>query len=61
LQLALSKNTEKSRKLENIKIFKKSNRKKKSIKQIKILKKLADSVWFRFSKPKTEKTEPNRT
>jgi hypothetical protein len=44
LQLSLSKNTEKSRKLENIKIFEKSNRKKKPIKQIKILKKPADLV-----------------
>jgi hypothetical protein len=61
LQLALSKNTEKSRKLENIKISEKPNREKKPIKQIKILKKPADSVWFWFSKPKTEKTKPNRT
>jgi hypothetical protein len=30
-------------------------------KPIKILKKLTDLVWFRFYKPKTEKTEPNRT
>jgi len=39
--------------------LKKPNRKKKPIKPIKILKKLAGSVWF--YKPKTEKTEPNRT
>jgi hypothetical protein len=37
------------------------NREKKSIKPIKILKKLAGSVRFQFYKPKTEKTEPNRT
>jgi len=38
--------------------LKKPNREKK---QIKILKKLTGSVRFRFYKPKTEKTEPNRT
>jgi hypothetical protein len=36
--------------------LKKPNRKKKPIK---ILKKPAGSVRFRFYKPKTEKTEPN--
>ena len=41
--------------------MKKLNRKKKSIKPIKILKKLAGSIRFRFYKPKAEKTEPNRT
>jgi hypothetical protein len=35
------------------------NREKKSIKPIKILKKLAGSVRFQFYKPKTEKTKPN--
>jgi len=44
LQLALSKSTEKSRKLKNIKISEKLNREKKPIKQIKILKKPADLV-----------------
>jgi hypothetical protein len=41
--------------------LKKLNRKKKSIKLIKILKKLAGSIRFRFYKPKAEKnrTEPN--
>jgi hypothetical protein len=39
--------------------LKKPNREKKPIKPIKILKKSAGSVWF--YKPKTEKTEPNRT
>jgi len=34
---------------------------KKSIKLIKILKKSAGSVRFRFYKSKTEKIEPNRT
>jgi hypothetical protein len=32
---------------------------KKSIKYIRILKKLTSLVRFRFYKPKTEKTEPN--
>jgi hypothetical protein len=41
--------------------LKKSNCKKKSIKPIKILKKLTGSVRFQFYKPETEKTEPNRT
>jgi len=40
---------------------KKSNRKKNPIKPITFLKKPAGSVWFRFYKQKTEKTEPNRT
>jgi hypothetical protein len=43
--------------------WKKNNWKKKSwkklIKPIKILKKLTNSVWFRFYKLKTEKIEPN--
>jgi len=39
----------------------KTELKKKSIKPIKILKKPAGSVSFRFYKQKTEKTEPNRT
>jgi hypothetical protein len=39
----------------------KLNRKKNSIKLIKILKKLAGSVRFQFYKQKPEKTEPNRT
>jgi len=30
-------------------------------KLIKILKKPIGSVWFQFYKPKTKKTEPNRT
>jgi hypothetical protein len=34
--------------------------KKKPIKPIKILKKPAGSVQFRFYKPKTKKTEPNQ-
>jgi len=41
--------------------LKKSNCKKKSIKPIKIFKKLTGSVRFQFYKPETEKTEPNRT
>jgi hypothetical protein len=41
--------------------LKKPNCKKKSIKPIKILKKLIGSVRFQFYKPETEKTEPNRT
>ena len=40
--------------------MKKPNREKKSIKQIKILKKLISLVWFLFYKPKTKKTELNR-
>jgi hypothetical protein len=44
------------------KIIKKTNRKKNPIKPIKILKKPAGSVRFRFYKQKTEKNElnPNR-
>jgi len=57
--VGVSKKTEKPRKPE------KNNRKnrtvkKKPIKPIKILKKPAGSVQFRFYKPKTKKTEPNR-
>jgi hypothetical protein len=56
----VNKKTKKPRKPE------KNNRKnrtvkKKHIKRIKILKKPAISVRFRFYKPKTEKTESNRT
>jgi hypothetical protein len=40
--------------------LKKLNRKKKSIKPIKILKKLTGSVWFWFYKPETENIEANR-
>jgi hypothetical protein len=39
--------------------MKKPNKKKKPIKPIKILKKPAGLVRFRFYKQKTEKTEPN--
>jgi hypothetical protein len=49
--------TEKIRK----KITEKTEPWKKPIKPIKILKKQAGSVRFRFYKSKTEKTEPNRT
>ena len=53
------KKTEKLKNRENRKkITEKPNREKKPIKLIKILKKPADSVRFRFYKPKTEKTEP---
>jgi len=56
------KKTEKLKNRENRKkITEKPNREKKPIKLIKILKKPADSVRFRFYKPKTEKTERNRT
>jgi hypothetical protein len=48
MQLEVSKKTEKPRK---------PNHEKKPIK---ILKKSASSVRFRFYKPKTEKTEPNQ-
>jgi hypothetical protein len=41
--------------------MKKPNREKKSIKLIRILKKLTDSVRFWFYKPKTEKTKPSQT
>jgi hypothetical protein len=41
--------------------LKESNREKKPIKPIKILKKLTGSVWFWFYKPETEKTKPHRT
>ena len=51
MQLEVSKKTEKPRKP------KKPNNEKKPIK---ILKKSASSVRFRFYKPKTEKTEPNQ-
>jgi len=37
---------------------KKPNREKKPIKPIRIFKKPAGSVRFRFGKPETEKTEP---
>jgi hypothetical protein len=52
---------QKNREIEKIgkKKLKKPNRKKKPIKLMKILKKPASSVRFRFYKPKTEKTEPN--
>jgi hypothetical protein len=40
--------------------LKKPNHEKKPIKLIKILKKLTDLVRFRFYKPETEKTEPDR-
>jgi hypothetical protein len=59
LLLGVSKKTKKLRKPE--KKQKKPNREKKPIKSIKILKKPTGSVRFRFYKPKTEKTEPNRT
>jgi hypothetical protein len=49
---------QKNRKIEN---RKKNNRKKKPIKPIRIFKKPAGSVRFRFDKPETEKTERNRT
>jgi hypothetical protein len=51
MQLEVSKKTEKPRKP------KKPNHEKKPIK---ILKKSASSVRFRFYKPKMEKTEPNQ-
>jgi len=54
LQLGVSKQTEKPRKLEK-KITEKTEPWKKTIKQIKFLKKSASSVWFQFYKPKTEK------
>jgi len=56
--LGMNKKIKKSRKQKKIKNkkLKKPNRKKKPIK---ILKKPAGSVRFRFYKPKTEKTEPN--
>jgi len=41
--------------------MKKSNREKKPIKLIRILKKLTGSVRFWFYKPKTEKTKPSQT
>jgi hypothetical protein len=41
--------------------LKKSNREKKPTKLIKILKKSAGSVRFRFYKPKTEKIKLNQT
>ena len=58
--LGVSKKTEKPRKPEK-KITEKTEPWKKPIKLIKILKKQAGSVRFRFYKSKTEKTEPNRT
>jgi hypothetical protein len=42
------------------KLPKKPNCEKKSIKHIKILKKLTGLVQFRFYKPETEKPNPNR-
>jgi len=56
----MSKKTEKTKKTRK-KIIKKTKPWKKPIKPIKILKKPTGSVWFRFYKLKTEKTEPNRT
>ena len=41
--------------------MKKPNREKKSIKLIRILKKLTSLVRFWFYKPKTEKTKPSQT
>ena len=59
--IGVRKKTEKPIKLKKQKkITEKTELKKKSIKPIKFLKKLAGSVQFRFYKQKTEKTEPNR-